>query len=114
MAKHNTTITMPTTTQFLVDAAREATSGLRRGTGDRAVALREFLAADTNDQRDDVIAQWGAEIIRRSLRVTALSFRKDEEVANLFWTLRDMVEDDGFLDDSDAVAEEDDNVKAAA
>lgn len=94
------------TVSFLVNAARDAASTLRRGAGARAAALRDFLAADTDDQRDDVIAQWGAEIIRRSLRVTALSFRKDEEVANVFWTLRDMIEDDGFLGDGDSVEDE--------
>jgi hypothetical protein len=87
-----------TTLDFLLNAARDAFTGLRRGDGDRAQVLRDFLSAQTDDERDDVVALWGGEVLRRSLRVTALSLKKDEETANVFWTLRDMidVEDDTF------------------
>lgn len=94
------------TTQFLLSAAREAMSGLRRGNGDRAEALRQFLAAETNDDRDNVVAEYGSALVRKALLVAAKS-TKDEETANVFMTLRDSVDEDGFLDFDDTTGDDD-------
>lgn len=95
------------TTAFLFVAARDAVASLRRSDkSDRSTALKALLNAETNEERDDVIEQWGVALVRKSLRVAALS-SKDEEVANVFWSLRDMVDEDGFLDaDTESVEDE--------
>lgn len=94
------------TTAFLFAAAQDAVSGLRRSEdSDRSNALRALLNAQTADERDDVVAQWGVALVRKALRVAALS-TKDEEVANVFWALRDMVDEDGFLDDDDTTGDD--------
>lgn len=97
------------TTQFLLSAAREAMSGLRRGNGDRSEALRQFLAAETNDQRDEVVDTFGSALVRKALLVAAKS-TKDEETANVFLALRDSVDEDGFLDYDDESVEDEDLV----
>lgn len=106
------------TLQFLLDAANAAYSTLRRGAGDRAQSVVALLAATTDDERDQVVVEWGAALLRRSLRVTALSFAKDEETANVFWTLRDLIEDDGFnadlAGDEDSTVDDEEKVLVAA
>ena len=92
------------TTQFLLTAARDAFADLRRSDkSDRTNAVRDLLAAETAEQRDDVVAEYGAWLVRKGLRVAALS-SKDEEVANVFWMLRDSIDDDGLLEFDDVEA----------
>jgi hypothetical protein len=91
----NTTTTA--TTADLVDAARTAYAATKRAKGQRPLAVQAFLAAESNEERDMAIEAWGAGFVRRGLREAAV-FMKDEEVANAFWTLRDAVTDDGFID----------------
>lgn len=95
------------TTEFLVTAARDAFSTLKRTKGQRPLAVLAFLEANTDDERDLAIESWGAGFVRRGLREAAVFFvnKDDEETANVFWTLRDSVTDEGFLngDDGDVV-----------
>lgn len=106
----NTTIN---TTAFLLSAAVDAYSSLRRIKGQRPLAVKAFLDATTDDERDAAIESWGAGFVRRGLREAAVFFQghDDEETANVFWSLRDMIEEDGFLD-GDAVVADDEPVAA--
>lgn len=90
-----------TTTEFVLTAARDAYSTLRRGTGQRPLAVTAFLEATTDDERDMAIEAWGAGFVRRGLREAAIFFdgKDDSETANVFWALRDSIDDDGFLAD---------------
>lgn len=96
-----------TTVEFALSAARDAYSTLSRVKGQRPLAVKEFLDATTDDERDDAIESWGAGFVRRGLREAAAFYaaHDDEETANAFWLLRDSVTDDGFLD-GDAVLED--------
>lgn len=93
----NTNTTVVATTTALIESARDAYATLRRTKGQRPLAVQAFLAAETNEERDMAIEAWGAGFVRRGLREAAV-FMKDEEVANVFWTLRDAVSEDGFTD----------------
>lgn len=108
MAATTTTSTVRDT-EFLLNAARDAFSGLRRSEkSDRTAAVHAFLEAVTDEDREVVVEQYGAWLVRKGLRVAALS-TKDEEVANVFWALRDSVDPDGFVfpadEDEEAVVE---------
>jgi hypothetical protein len=106
MSKNITTTA--TTTEFAVTAARAAYSTLKRVKGQRPQAVKAFLDADTNDQRDEAIEAWGAGFVRRGLREAAvfLAAHDDEEAANAFWTLRDSIDEDEFLDFDTEVVED--------
>jgi hypothetical protein len=108
----NTNTTATATTQSLLEAAREAFGLLRRNDNPRTQVVLDLLGATTDEDRDDVVATYGAGFTRRALRIAALSWSKDEEVANLFWTLRDSVTAEGWVDfDSE---DSEDNVLVAA
>lgn len=94
-----------TTTAFLLVAATDAYSTLRRVKGQRPLAVRAFLDATTDEERDMAIAAWGAGFIRRGLREAAVFFKDDEETANVFWSLRDSITDEGFVDFDSEVEE---------
>jgi hypothetical protein len=95
-----------TTTQFLLAAAKDAVADMRRSDkSDRSQALMALLNANDNDERTTVVVEYGSALVRKALRVAALS-AKDEETANVFWLLRDSVDEDGFLD-MDESADED-------
>lgn len=104
------TVTNITTTLFALEAARDAFASLKRGKGQRPQAVKAFLDADTDDQRDDAVEEWGAGFVRRGLREAAVFYARkgDEEIANAFWLLRDSIDDDGFdsFDDADVVEDE--------
>lgn len=97
-----------TTTAFLLTAAREGYGSLKRVSGQRPLAVRAFLDATTDEQRDEAIEAWGAGFVRRGLREAAVFFEghDDQETANAFWALRDSVDEDGFLDMDADVAED--------
>lgn len=94
--------TTANTTAFLLSAAKDAYSTLRRTKGQRPLAVAAFLDANTDDERDMAIESWGAGFVRRGLREAAVFFQNhdDEETANVFWSLRDMIDEDGFLADT--------------
>jgi hypothetical protein len=104
------TTTTTTTTAFLVSAARDAYTSLKRTKGQRPLAVLAFLEANTDDERDMAIESWGAGFVRRGLREAAVFYvnKDDEETANVFWSLRDSVTDEGFLngDEGDVVEED--------
>jgi hypothetical protein len=97
-----------TTTQFLFTAAAAAYGSLKRGKGQRPQAVKAFLDATTNDQRDEAIEAWGAGFVRRGLHEASVMFTRkgDLETANVFESLRDSVSDDGFLDFDTEVEDE--------
>jgi hypothetical protein len=99
-----------TTTEFVLSAAREAYSTLKRVNGQRPLAVKAFLDATTDSERDEAIEAWGAGFVRRGLREAAVFFagKDDEETANAFWTLRDSIEEDEFLNFDGAEVEETD------
>lgn len=103
------TIDTNTTTEFLLVAARDAYSTLRRESGQRAEAVLAFLNATSDEERSDVILDSSEGYLRRGLREAAVFFtaKDDEETANVFWSLRDMVTENGF--DSDVVEVEDES-----
>lgn len=100
------------TVEFVLSSARDAYSTLRRTKGQRPMAVKSFLDASTDDERDQAIESWGAGFIRRGLREAAIFFtaKGDEETANAFWMLRDSIDDDGFTDMDDVVADDDDDI----
>lgn len=105
--------TTANTTAFLLSAATDAYSALRRVKGQRPLAVKAFLDATTDEERDLAIESWGAGFVRRGLREAAVFFmtHDDEETANVFWSLRDMIDEDGFL--ADVAEVEDDSLVAA-
>jgi hypothetical protein len=101
-----------TTTEFVLSAARAAYGSLKRVKGQRPLAVLDFLNADSDEARDNVVAEWGAGFVRRGLREAAVYFdgKDDAEVANAFWTLRDSIDEDGFLNaDESEVAGDDES-----
>jgi hypothetical protein len=81
-----------TTLPFLVAAAREAMA-TRELKGLRPKAASMFIDADTEDDRAEVVLE-NAGIVRRGLREQAKHWAKtDEEVANVFWMLRDAIDE---------------------
>jgi hypothetical protein len=64
--------------------------------GLRPQAVRAFLEATTDDQREDAVAEWGAGMVRRGLRQIAQRFdrKQDEETADVFWALRDDIDEE--------------------
>jgi hypothetical protein len=113
-AKEFTMNTNTNTTAFLLIAAREAYSTLRRDKGARATAVLAFLNAESDEQRDEAIWDQGGEgYLRRGFREAAIMFeaKGDQETANVFWDLRDMITENGF--DSEVVEVDDDVLVAA-
>lgn len=84
------------TAQFAADltVAREvfATLNLK---GERPMAVKAYLDADTDDQRQEVIDGIGAGMIRRGLRQIANRLDAQDRTgdAAAFWSLRDDVQD---------------------
>lgn len=102
------------TNEFVFTAASDAYASLKRGKGQRPQAVMAFLGATTEDERDDVITQWGAGFVRRGLHEASVFFNRksDEETANVFEVLRDSIDDDGFtsLDSDLSVTVVDDDI----
>lgn len=92
---------------FITTAARTALDG-RKAAGARSKAAAAFVAANTDAERQAVVDEHGAGKVRRGLRQLATkAFRKDEEVGNLFFWLRDLIDeatgDVEVLDESDVL-----------
>jgi hypothetical protein len=86
-----------TTTQFDVDltVAREALVALKVK-GERADMALALLNAGSADERDSVLEGYAAGELRRAFRHYALVFegRGDQETADVFWALRDDIDED--------------------
>lgn len=64
--------------------------------GERPMAVKEFLDAQTDDDRQNVVDGLGAGLIRRGLRQIAQRMDKvDHDKADVFWALRDDIDPDG-------------------
>lgn len=85
--------------QFVLVAARAAVESLNLK-GSRSTAALDFIRAESADDRQDVVDEHGAGMVRRGLRQLARA-QKDEEVAGAFWLLRDMIDADGEVDTED-------------
>lgn len=89
-----TTITFNQQFNSDLTVAREvfATLNLK---GQRPQALAEYLAADTDDQRQDVIDGIGSGMLRRALRQIANRLDRQDRTgdAAAFWSLRDDITD---------------------
>lgn len=64
--------------------------------GERPQAVRAFLEAKTDNEREDAVSEWGAGMVRRGLRQIAQRFdrKQDEETADVFWALRDDIDEE--------------------
>ncbi len=90
---------------FITTAARVALEG-HSTKGLRSAAAAAFINAQTDDEREDAVEEYGAGRIRRGLRQLAKAFRKDEEVAFVFLYLRDLINMDGTVDGEEDAADE--------
>lgn len=64
--------------------------------GVRPAAVKAFLDAKTDDDREDAVSEHGAGMVRRGLRQLAQRFDRkgDEETADVFWALRDDIDEE--------------------
>lgn len=85
------------TNAFLADitTAREALVALKVK-GERADMVNALLTAESDDARDAVVEGYAAGELRRGLRHFALVFeaKADQETADIFWALRDDIDED--------------------
>lgn len=85
------------TNAFLADltAARDALVALKVK-GERADMALALLNADSDDARDAVVEGYAAGELRRAFRHFALVFegRNDQDTADVFWALRDDIDED--------------------
>lgn len=80
-------------TPFVVIAARAAVEG-KSIKGQRPEAAMAFINADSADEREQAVTEFGAGFVRRGLREFAVAI-SDDEVANALWLLRDAIDIDG-------------------
>lgn len=64
--------------------------------GVRPQAVRAFLEAKSDEQREDAVAEFGAGMTRRGLRQIAQRFERKgaQETADVFWALRDDIDEE--------------------
>jgi hypothetical protein len=84
---------------FVVLAARAAMEG-RSAKGQRPEAALAFINANSLDEREQAVTEFGAGFVRRGLHEQAVAFKVDEEVANVFEMLRDSIDMDGTVHDA--------------
>lgn len=86
-----------------LDMAALAVAGLHLK-GARPSAVAEFVNAKSDEEREAVVERHGAGMIRRGLRQFARRFegKGDQEGADIFWALRDDIDEDGEVFHLDA------------